>query len=366
METVIPVASKAGMLPPAEVPTLSLGADRPAANRESSSAAPLEGRNFGDYQLIKEIARGGMGVVYKARQTKLNRIVALKMILAGQLASDHDVKRFYAEAEAAAALDHPCIVPIYEVGEHKGQHFFSMGFVNGVGLDAKLKDGPLLPQQAARLMQTIAKAIHYAHQKGVIHRDLKPGNVLIDGNGWPRVTDFGLAKQTKTDSGLTATGQVMGTPSYMPPEQAAGKTDQIDRRSDVYSLGAILYCLLTGRPPFQAANLMQTLKQVLERDPVPSAATQSRHRPRSGNNLPEVSAEGTVQTVSIGEGTGCRVEPLYQGRTDNGPADRLVGAQLALGEAKSTGYARHWITRLPCDCRPDRCHYANEAAIDSR
>jgi WD40 repeat protein/serine/threonine protein kinase len=223
---------------------------------------------FGDYELLSEIARGGMGVVYKARQVNLNRLVALKMILAGQFASDEDVKRFYTEAEAAAALEHPGIVPIFEIGQQNDQHFFSMGFVDGGSLADKLKDGPLPSKEAASYTKKVAEAIAYAHSKGVIHRDLKPANILLDRKREPKVTDFGLARRTESNSDLTRTGAVMGTPSYMPPEQAAGRTDQVGPLADVYSLGAILYCLLTGRPPFQASNPLDTLMQVMEREPV--------------------------------------------------------------------------------------------------
>ena len=225
-------------------------------------------RYFGDYELLDEIARGGMGVVFKARQVNLNRVVALKMILAGQLANDSDVKRFYAEAEAAAKLDHPGIVPIFEIGQHDGQHYFSMAFIEGESLAKKVANGPLPPREAAEIVKKVAETVEYAHQKGIIHRDLKPANVLLDGQGQPKVTDFGLAKQLKGDSGLTGTGQILGTPSYMPPEQASGNLDQVGPQSDVYSLGAVLYCLLTGRPPFQAASPMDTLMQVLEQEPV--------------------------------------------------------------------------------------------------
>jgi WD40 repeat protein len=247
---------------PSDAPTM-------APTEPASAAAPSLGsvRYFGDYELISEIARGGMGVVYRARQVSLNRPVALKMILAGQLASEADVKRFHLEAEAAANLDHPGIVPIYEIGEHQGQHFFSMGFVEGTSLAAKVADGPLPPSEAASLTRQVAEAMHYAHDKGVIHRDLKPGNVLLDSHGRPKVTDFGLAKKLQSDSGLTQTGQVMGTPSYMPPEQAEGK--EVGPLADVYALGAVLYCLLTGRPPFAASSALDTLLQVQEREPVP-------------------------------------------------------------------------------------------------
>ena len=224
-----------------------------AQSDSTSAKAPDIGsrlRYFGDYELLEEIARGGMGVVYKARQSTLKRIVALKMILSGQLAGEEAVARFYAEAEAAAKLDHPNIVPIFEIGQHDGQHYFSMTLVEGESLAHKVAAGPLPPREAALLMKKIAEAIAYAHVEGVIHRDLKPANVLLDKDGEPRVTDFGLAKHApnarftgdsaSSDAYLTVTGQVLGTPGYMPPEQAAGKADEVGIRSDVYSLGARL------------------------------------------------------------------------------------------------------------------------------
>jgi serine/threonine protein kinase len=180
-------------------------------------------RYFGDYEIDREIARGGMGVVFRARQISLNRPVALKMILAGQLADENDVKRFYTEAESAANLDHPGIVPIFEVGQHEGQHFFSMALVEGRSLADRLAEGPMPAREAAALLFEVARAIEYAHSRSVIHRDLKPSNVLIAADGNPRVTDFGLAKRLEADSGLTGSGQIMGTPSYMPPEQASGQ-----------------------------------------------------------------------------------------------------------------------------------------------
>ena len=223
---------------------------------------------FGDYKILNEIARGGMGVVYRARQLSLNRIVAIKMIKTGQLASDDELHRFQSEAEAAAQLDHPNIVPVFEVGEQNGRHFFSMGFVDGESLNDRLSQGPLPPREAATLLRSLAEAVRFAHEKGIVHRDLKPANVLIDRQGQPKITDFGLAKRAETDSAITATGQIVGTPSFMPPEQASGAIEDIGPAADIYSLGAMLYCLLTGRPPFQAANVMETLKQVLEREPV--------------------------------------------------------------------------------------------------
>jgi WD40 repeat protein/tetratricopeptide (TPR) repeat protein len=237
------------------------------APRIATPAGQQLPRPFGEYELLSEIARGGMGVVFRARQVKLNRPVAIKMILSGEFANEEHVQRFYSEAEAAANLDHPGIVPIHEVGQQDGQHFFSMGFVDGQSLSALIKDGPLPPREAAKLLAQIVSAVRYAHEHGVIHRDLKPANVLLDVDGHPRVTDFGLAKRVTGDSGLTASGQIMGTPSYMPPEQAAGRIDQIGPAADIYSLGAILYEMLTGRPPFRAATPVDTLRQVLEREP---------------------------------------------------------------------------------------------------
>ncbi len=262
---------------------------------QAGSVEGTKQRYFGDYQLLEEIARGGMGVVYKARQVSLNRIVAVKMILAGQLAGEEDVRRFRNEAEAAAQLQHPNIVAIHEVGEQDGQHYFSMDYVQGNSLAALVRENPLPVKQAAKIMHSIAEAIHYAHLKGILHRDLKPSNILmekresrVEGLGrespraetpssgfrpltldsLPRISDFGLAKRIEGDSELTGTGQVLGTPSYMPPEQAAGNRGEIGPASDVYSLGAILYELLTGRPPFRAESTLETLLQVLENEPV--------------------------------------------------------------------------------------------------
>ncbi len=224
---------------------------------------------IGDYELLAELGRGGMGVVYQARQASLDRLVALKVTLRGAMASTAEVARFRAEAEAVARLDHPGIVPIYEVGELGGQPFFSMKFVPGTTLARRLADGPLEPREAAALLAPICRAIHFAHQRGVLHRDLKPSNILIDPDGRPHVTDFGLAKQTSDDQGLTHSGAILGTPSYMAPEQAAGTRGQIGPASDVYSLGTILYAMLTGRPPFQAASPVDTVLMVLEQDPLP-------------------------------------------------------------------------------------------------
>jgi tRNA A-37 threonylcarbamoyl transferase component Bud32 len=246
--------------------TLAPHADSgPAATPPTSPGGALA--RFGDYELLHEIARGGMGVVYQARQVSLHRTVALKMILSGQLASAADIQRFRLEAEAAALLDHPGIVPIFEVGEHQGQHFFSMALVEGQSLARLVAAGPLPPRRAAEIVRDVAQAIAYAHAQGVIHRDLKPANILLDAEGRARVTDFGLAKRVQSDAGLTATGQVLGTPEYMAPEQAAGRSALVGQATDVYALGAVLYCLLTGRPPFQGPTTVDTLLQVLDQSP---------------------------------------------------------------------------------------------------
>jgi tRNA A-37 threonylcarbamoyl transferase component Bud32/tetratricopeptide (TPR) repeat protein len=227
-------------------------------------------RTFGQFVLLKEIARGGMGVVYKARQATPARIVALKMILTGRLASPREVERFHVEAQAAAALDHPNIVPVFEVGQVDDQVYFTMGFVGGCSAAERIAESPLPPRAAARIVRDAAGAVHYAHGQGIVHRDLKPGNILLDDDERVRVTDFGLAKRhSDEDAHITKTGQLLGTPNFMSPEQLSGRTDDIGPESDVYSLGATLYAMLTGRPPFQAASIADVLRQVAEQDPAP-------------------------------------------------------------------------------------------------
>lgn len=222
---------------------------------------------FGDYELLEELGRGGMGVVYRATQGSLGRTVAIKMLLRRDLASRADLARFRSEAEAAARLDHPGIVSIFEVGESDGLPFYSMRFIEGTTLAKQLAAGPLPPREAATLLAKVADAVQAAHDRGVLHRDLKPSNILIDAAGRPHVSDFGLAKRLEDDQSVTHTGAILGTPCYMSPEQAAGSRGDVGPTSDVWSLGAILYQMLTGRPPFQAASPMDTLLAVLETDP---------------------------------------------------------------------------------------------------
>ncbi len=224
---------------------------------------------FEKYDVECEIGRGGMGVVYRAKQKDLDRTVALKMILSGQLATPEHRARFHDEAKFAARLQHPNIVSIYDVGEILGQPYFAMQYIGAPSLSARLREGPLPPEQAAHLLNAIAQAVEHLHQHGVIHRDLKPSNILLDEAGRPYVTDFGLVKMVASDNQRTNTGVIVGTPSYMSPEQAAAKSGRVGPLSDVYSLGAILYETLTGRPPFQEATPLDTLVQVLETEPAP-------------------------------------------------------------------------------------------------
>ncbi|HKQ39336.1 MAG TPA: serine/threonine-protein kinase, partial [Verrucomicrobiae bacterium] len=229
---------------------------------------PTPTRHVGDYELVQEIARGGMGVVYRARQVSLNRTVAVKLLLGGHFANDTFARRFRHEAQAAASLNHPNIVSIHEIGEHDGQPYFSMALIEGRSLAEMARASPLPAAQAARLVRTVAEAVQFAHDCGVLHRDLKPSNVMVDALGVPHITDFGLAKRAQDEAEITLTGQVLGTPNYMPPEQVEPKRGLASAASDVYSIGAILYQLLTGRAPFMAETLAQTLRLVLESEPV--------------------------------------------------------------------------------------------------
>ena len=223
--------------------------------------------DFGDYDLLEEIGRGGQGVVYRARQKSLNRIVALKVIALGQWSSTPHLKRFRHEAEAAARLEHPQIVPIYEIGERDGSCYFSMQFIEGGQLDQILKREPMSPRRAAELVVIIARTVQFAHEHGILHRDIKPGNILVDKNGEPHLTDFGLARLIEQQSTVTNSFDVLGTPSYMSPEQAAGRTKEVTAAADVYSLGAVFYQMLTGEPPFAGGTTYETIRMVLESEP---------------------------------------------------------------------------------------------------
>jgi serine/threonine-protein kinase len=255
-----PQSSRAGDM--AETVTLAPGtSDRPA-----DLASPQS--QFGNYELLGTLGRGGMGVVYKARQKDLNRLVAIKMILANQLASEQDIHRFHAEARAAAGLQHPNILQIHEAGEVCGQHYFAMQYVEGPSLAKVIRQGSLTIEESARCIMAVARAVAYLHKRGIVHRDLKPANILLDDKNWPYVTDFGLVKMLESLSNLTSTGVIVGTPSYMAPEQAAGRNAEVGPLSDVYSLGAILYEMLTGRPAFHEPTPLDTLVQVLEGEPI--------------------------------------------------------------------------------------------------
>jgi WD40 repeat protein/predicted Ser/Thr protein kinase len=244
-------------------------AAEPSANSPAPTAGPaLSTRSFGDYVLLDEIARGGMGIVFRARQVSLDRIVAVKMILFGSQASAEQVRRFRIEASAAGSLQHPNIVAVHEVGLHQGQNFMVMDYVDGPNLARLVQDHPLPAKKAASYLKAIAEAVQFAHERGILHRDLKPSNVLIGSGDRPRVTDFGLAKRFDTESSLTLSGHVIGSPNYLPPEQAGGGRNKVGRASDVYSLGAILYHLLTARPPFRAETLAETLQQVQQTEPL--------------------------------------------------------------------------------------------------
>jgi serine/threonine protein kinase len=232
-------------------------------------------RDFGSYELLEEIARGGMGVVFKARQKNLDRIVALKMILEGKLANEVEIDRFRIEAQAAAHLEHPGIVQVYDHGVVDGRHYFAMAFVAGESLADRIESLPLSEDHAARLLLKVAEAMDYAHQRGIIHRDLKPANILIDESGNPKITDFGLAKRPSRHSGLTIDGQLLGTPSFMSPEQASGRGD-ITKATDVYALGAILFASLTGRPPFEGATIVETITKVIDQEPPRMRQTSNR------------------------------------------------------------------------------------------
>src|SRR6059058_3431294 len=261
-----------------EAAVLGVDEDYDSAKKDNANAAPGKEKTaraaellgeLGDYELLEEVGRGGQGVVFRARQKSLNRTVALKVISLGQWASKAHLQRFRREAEAAASLDHPGIVPIYEVGEGDGSCFFSMKFVEGGQLDEVVRREPMAPRRAAGLIAKVARTVHYAHEHHILHRDIKPGNILLDAKGEPHLTDFGLARLVETESTVTRTMEVLGTPSYMAPEQAVGKKAGVTSATDIYGLGAVLYQLLTGHPPFAGGTTYETVRLVLDTEPRP-------------------------------------------------------------------------------------------------
>src|SRR5437016_4046428 len=259
--------SVAGVADAGSMDKLSRGEATPARDREKGTrAAELLGE-LGDYELLEEVGRGGQGVVFRARQKTLNRTVALKVISLGQWASKAHLKRFRLEAEAAARLEHPGIVPIHEVGERDGSCYFSMKFVEGGQLDEVVRHAPMSSRQAAELVARVARTVHYAHEHGILHRDIKPGNILLDAKGEPHLTDFGLARLVETESTVTRTLEVLGTPSYMAPEHAVGNNAAVSCVTDIYGLGAVLYQLLTGQPPFAGGATYETIKLLLDTEP---------------------------------------------------------------------------------------------------
>src|SRR5438128_983272 len=264
-----PEPSVAGGADPGSVDKLSRGDATVAPDgKKAGRAAGMQGE-LGDYELLEEVGRGGQGVVFRARQKSLNRTVALKVISLGQWASKAHLKRFRLEAEAAARLEHPGIVPIHEVDERDGQCYFSMKFVEGGQVDEVVKRTPISIRQAAELIVKVGRTVHYAHEHGIIHRDIKPGNILLDEKGEPHLTDFGLARLVESESSVTQTLDVLGTPSYMAPEQAVGNNAAVSSATDVYGLGAVLYQLLTGHPPFAGGTTYETIKLLEDTEPRP-------------------------------------------------------------------------------------------------
>jgi len=276
--TAVKFCHKCGAAIPPDSPQHSCGAclletalhpveDEPVGGVADSGPPVTMLMDFGDYELLEQIGRGGQGVVFRARQKSLNRTVALKVINLGQWASKAHLKRFRLEAEAAARLEHPGIVPIHEVGERDGSCYFSMKFIEGGQLDEVVRREAMPIRRAVEFIAKVARIVHYAHEHGILHRDIKPGNILLDAKGEPHLTDFGLARLVESESTVTRTMEVLGTPSYMAPEQAAGNNAAISGVTDVYGLGAVLYQLLTGQPPFAGGTTYETIKLLLDTEP---------------------------------------------------------------------------------------------------
>jgi serine/threonine-protein kinase len=292
--------------------------------------------SFGDFELLGVLGRGGMGAVYKARQRSLNRLVALKVIRAGEPPGPAESRRFRTEAEVVAGLEHPNIVPVYEVGDRDGLLYLSMRLVEGGTLAEQLERFAADPRTVARLVVDVARAVHFAHQRGVLHRDLKPGNILLDIDGRPLVTDFGLAKRVESDSSLTQSGVIVGTPSYMAPEQASGARGAVTTAADVWGLGAVLYALLTGRPPFRGETVLQTLEQVKEREPEPPHRLNRR-------------VDRDLETVCL---KCLQKDPARRYTSAADLADDLDrwlrGKSVRARRARLGERARKWVLRRPC------------------
>ena len=309
-----------------------------AIPRQESDAELGVGGEFGDFELIEQIAVGGMGIVFKARQKRLNRVVALKTIRPSALRPGHDaVQRFRIEAEAVARLDHPNIVPIFEMGEYRGYPFLSLKLIEGNDLDRHISRLRRDPTAIAELMVQVAGAVHYAHLRGILHRDLKPSNILVDRRGRPHVTDFGLAKCVEVDSGLTQSGLIIGTPSYMAPEQVSGLRGEVTTAADIYGLGAVLYTLLSGRPPVPGRFDLRDAPA----GPGAGTGAPRRDRPRGGSrpggDLPEVPRERPGASLRLRRGGGRGPGTLARRRADRGPTGREGGAGLAVVSSQSGG-----------------------------
>ena len=289
------------------------------------------------YEVEAVLGHGGMGVVFRARHLRLGRLVALKMTLAGSYAGPPERERFRREAEAIAALRHANVVQVYDVGDWAGRPYFTMELVEGGSLAQKLAGAPQPARQAAALLATLAEAMHAAHQGGIVHRDLKPANILFTADGTPKVTDFGLARRLEGGAGLTLSGVPLGTPSYMAPEQARGQSRAVGPAADVYALGAILYELLTGRPPFRAETPAETVQQVVEPGAGPAGAAERQGAPRPGDRLPEMPAEGAARPLRHRRGAGRRPEAVRGGTADPGSALGPGNAIVALGSAEPGG-----------------------------